>query len=239
MHCVGLKKLRFSPALPNALTKLSLDSGVISLSIPLLLWSLLMLSLSFPLSFGVHILYILALPEFLRPLKRIIKKKKITHIIYRLLLFFSTLPALISEGQETGCHAESARQSPLSCLDILEGSMQKQLRTICWSAIARGQVCPCLETRIIPLKIIWILLLSMRSYLPSTFSWSKGVSNSWITCCLPCSFISGIFQIHLLPPAASKLLWSFLLWALSGHISHSNIYPPLLNFYKTIWWGSI
>ena len=223
--------------MPNALIKLSLDPGVISLSIPLLLWSLLMLSPSFLLSFGVHILYILALPEFLLPLKRI---KKPTHRIYRLTFFFSALPAVISEGWETGCHAESARQSPLSCLDILEGSLQKQLWAICWSVIAQGQVHSSLRTKIVSLKIIWILSLSMRSYLLSTFSWSKVVSVSWITCCLPCSFVAGVFWTQLLPPAASKLLWSLLLWASSGCISQSNTYPPLLNLYKKrIWWDSI
>lgn len=239
LKCTALVyKNQFSPALPNALIKLSLDPGVISLSILLLLWSLLMLCPSFPLFFGVHILYILALPEFLFPLKWILKKT--TYIIYRLMLFLSTLPALISEGWESGCHEKSASQSPLSCLDILEGSLQKQLRALCWSVIAQGQVCPSLGTKIISLKIIWILFLSMRSYLPSAFSWSKSVSNSWITCCLPYSFISCIFWIHFLPPAASKLLWSFLLWASLGHISHSNMYQLLLNFYKkTIWLDSI
>lgn len=55
--------------------------------------------------------------------------------------------------------------------------------------------------------MIWILFQSMRSCSPFSFPWSKGVSNSWSTCCLPWSLIAGVFCLELHVNSSDPFFW--------------------------------
>lgn len=69
-------------------------------------------------------------------------------------------------------------------------------------------VCPSQGTATVSLKITWILFSAHKiMFALQFFPWSGSVSNSWSTCCLPWSFVAGVFCLELHVNSSDHSFW--------------------------------